>query len=279
MQAPKQLKKILLFSMLTIVLGIVMLLIPIAFVSAGEPTGEPVCDGSTWYSNGSGSTITVPAGCTITKIKIKAGNDKSGEITANGNYGHFVKVEAPGDPEGNGCSNLVYNGMFVLNGTPAAGYEWFGYYGVSGIGTGTVTVSTNHMTGQADCVIQNVSHLEYICTCSGTTTTDPGTTTTDPGTTTTLPGTTTTLPGTTTTLPGTTTTTPTTGPTTTTPTTTVTTPTTTPTTPTTGVAAAGTIAVLALTGYSSLWYIVGSILVALGIVCGSMYLSVSLRRR
>jgi hypothetical protein len=118
---------------------------------------------------------------------------------------------------------------------------------------------------------------------STTTTTEPTTTTTEPTTTTTQPATTTTsttttTEGTTTTTAGTTTTTA--GTTTTTKGTTTTTKGTTTTTPTTGgTTTTGTIQVLAFTGYNSLWYVAGSILIALGIIMGTFSLSTTLRKR
>jgi hypothetical protein len=115
-------------------------------------------------------------------------------------------------------------------------------------------------------------------TTQGTTTTTQGTTTTTQGTTTTTQGTTTTTQGTTTTTQGTTTTT---GGTTTTTlgttTTSVDTTTTTKKKPTT--TTTGTIEVLALTGYNSLWYVAGSLLIAMGIVIGTFSLSTALKRR
>ncbi|MFC2160005.1 hypothetical protein ACFLQS_04755 [Actinomycetota bacterium] len=315
----KRLKKVLLIlPFFLVIIGVVMLFMP-GMVSG--ITDGPICDGSYWNSNGSGNSVTVSG--TITAIKIKAGNDISGPITVDEQYGHNVLVEAAGDPDGSGCSSLTTSGMFVLDGSAPAGYEWFGYYDVVGIGTNSVTVTVHHLTGQADCVIQNVSHLEYICDGT-TTTTDPGTTTTtDPGTTTTTdPGTTTTTdPGTTTTTTDDSTTTTTEATTTTTEATTTTTEattttttddstttttddstttttedtttttdettttegttsTTTPTTEsTTSTATEQSLAVLALTGFNSLWYVIGSILIGLGVIVGSYSLSTSLKRR
>ena len=140
-----------------------------------------------------------------------------------------------------------------------------------------------------------------------TTTTAGGTTTTTAGgtTTTTLPTTTTTLPTTTTTLPTTTTTTGATttggGATTTGATTTgggatttgatiavaalttgtleVQALTTTGTLEVQALTTTGTLEVLALTGYDSLWYVIGSIMIAIGIIFGTLYLSTALRKK
>ena len=146
---------------------------------------------------------------------------------------------------------------------------------------------------------QNISHIVFCYGSGTTTTTDPSTTTTtDPSTTTTTAATTTTTRGTTTTTRGTTTTTQ--GTTTTTAGTTTTTggdtttttggttSTTGGTTSTTGgttsttqptTTTVGAITVLALTGFNSLWYIAGSVLIALGIIMGSFSLSSALKRR
>jgi hypothetical protein len=164
---------------------------------------------------------------------------------------------------------------------------------VSGIdGTGD-TVTIEEEEGAYD-----VSHIcvYWICDPGETTTTDPGTTTTTEATTTTTEATTTTTEATTTTTEATTTTTEATTTTTEPPVTTTEPPATTteppvtttlppatttlpPATTTDTPTEAGGTEVLALTGFNSLWYVAGSILVALGIVMGIFSLSTSLKRR
>jgi len=118
-------------------------------------------------------------------------------------------------------------------------------------------------------------------TTQGTTTTTQGTTTTTQGTTTTTGGTTTTTEGTTTTTQGTTTTTQ--GTTTTTGGTTSTTGGTTSTTGGTTVTTS-TLEVLGIqelpfTGYDSLWYVMGAVLIGLGLMTGTFSLATVLKRK
>jgi hypothetical protein len=125
-------------------------------------------------------------------------------------------------------------------------------------------------------------------TTQGTTTTTQGTTTTTQGTTTTTGGTTTTTEGTTTTTQGTTTTTQ--GTTTTTGGTTSTTGGTTSTTGGTTSTTGGTtvttstlevlgIQELPFTGYDSLWYVMGAVLIGLGLMTGTFSLATVLKRK
>jgi len=295
---------------LLIIVGVIMLLFP--GMMLGICPEEPTCDGSNWNSQ-SGHSVTLSAGKTIVAIKIHAGGlPVSDPITSDGNYGNVVQVGYGGWPDPSCWDSPNFYSYFVLSSASyPAGYGWFGQYEVSGIGTNSVNVNKNKLFSWNDCILPDVSSLDYICTGDTTTTTEPTTTTTtQPTTTTTQPTTTTTQPTTTTTQPTTTTTQPTT--TTTQPTTTTTTPgttttttpgtttttapgttttttpgTTTTTTPrrgTTTTTAAGTFEVLGIqelpfTGYDSLWYVVGAILISLGILTGTFSLSTVLKRK
>jgi hypothetical protein len=143
-------------------------------------------------------------------------------------------------------------------------------------GTTTTTQGTTTTTEGTTTTTQGTT-----TTTEGTTTTTQGTTTTTEGTTTTTEGTTTTTEGTTTTTEGTTTTTE--GTTTTTEGTTSTTGGTTSTTGGTTVTTS-TLEVLGIqelpfTGYDSLWYVVGAVLISLGILTGTFSLATASKRK
>jgi len=307
----KRVKRILLIlPFFLMIVGVVMLMFPGMMLARGgccttTSTTGPTCDGSTWHSNAGGGSVNTP-GHTIIAIKIHTNSlPTSDPITSDGNYGNVVQVGGymgwP-DPSCYDSGGPNFYAYFVTSSAPA-GYGWFGQYEVSGIGTSSVTVNRNKLFDWNDCILPTVSYLEYICTGDTTTTTEATTTTTEPttttteattttteATTTTTQGTTTTTGGTTTTTEGTTTTTQGTT-TTTTPsngTTTTTAPGTTTTTAprrgTTTTTAGGTIEVLGIqelpfTGYDSLWYVMGAVLIGLGLMTGTFSLATVLKRK
>ena len=164
-----------------------------------------------------------------------------------------------GDKETGTINGVHTDGVFTVTvtgdtGNTASGFSWTSnipacYLIVKAGSTAYgYSLSTDYLTGSWSGVPGTGSGISHISFCYDPT---PPTTTTTQGTTTTTQGTTTTTEGTTTTTQGTTTT----------------------------VTEQGDIEVLALTGYNSLWYVAGSVLIALGIIMGTFSLSTALKRR
>ena len=167
--------------------------------------------------------------------------------TPDGNHITISVVNKPGESDvlsfDWSSDKLVY--CVISKGGPEGAYVYC--YSASGgsYGDGGLVAPTD----------SGVSHIVFCYDPFDTTTTTEGTTTTTQGTTTTTSGTTTTTGGTTTTTSGTTTTT-----------------------------AAGTLEVLGIqelpfTGYDSLWYVLGAVLISLGILAGTFSLSTVLKRK
>ncbi len=274
----KRFKKMLLFlTSFLVIVGAAMLFMPsMIFTASVTPSvvpGNPHCADVGCCSGGTQLKVDPPAEGSYSI----GGTDV---ITVSG----FVYVGSDLISFDWSSDKLVFC-VIVKGGTEGANVYCYsgsgGSYGDSGLVTPTE---------------QNISHIVFCYDPSTTTTTAATTTTTAATTTTTAATTTTTAATTTTTQPTTTTTAATT--TTTQPTTTTTggtTTTTQPTTTTTGgtttttarrtttttqpTTTTGTIEVLAFTGYNSLWYVAGSILIALGIIMGTFSLSTALRKR
>jgi len=284
---------------------------------AAVVTTEPACNGSYSHSmttydeipNAFGDCKWAPSGCTgnLTINSSRSGYYTDGTLevwlTPIGENGfEWVSNFAP-------CYMIVKTG----GGSTVAAYgynlgqgyncgSWPGNESAVGAGMshitfcydpGTTTTTAATTTTTLPTTTTTTDDSTTTTTEATTTTTLPTTTTTEATTTTTLPTTTTTESTTTTTLPTTTTTESTTtttegdttttteGDTTTTTkgkTTTTTEGKTTTTTEST-TTTVPSIEVLALTGFNSLWYVIGSILIGLGVIVGTYSLSTSFRRR
>ncbi len=277
----KKLRKILVFlTMLLVVVGVMMLFFPTMMLTAAvTPTLVDPWDPSSGECERAGAG----GNCSQeTKIEPWSGNHSDGPITTTGDSKTFSWSSTKSV-----CFVIVKAGTGAyIYAYPSGSFGDSGLVGPEGkdishvtfcwdpVDTTTTTEATTTTTEATTTTTEGTT-----TTTEGTTTTTEGTTTTTEGTTTTTEGTTTTTEGTTTTTEGTTTTTE--GTTTTTEgTTTTTTPTTQPTTTTTSTKTTeGTVEVLALTGFNSLWYVAGSVLIALGIIMGTFSLSTAMKRR